>query len=171
MTDVYREGAVALSVEAARQCLEGWPIDQVGSISLASCTGYECPAISYHLHQRLGLPAAAEHVDSIGTGCQGAGPALRSAYLYARETGGMALAVATEICSACDFPEPGGVPRPDGRYELLRAKAIFGDGAAAALVGYDDDPSHPYFVDFESHFDARYMDYLGFRWVDRREAL
>ena len=51
------------------------------------------------------------------------------------------------------FPEDGANPDKGGEYELLRANAIFGDGASAVLVGYDDDPKHPYLLDFESYFD------------------
>jgi len=50
----------------------------------------------------------------------------------------------------------------------LRANAIFGDGASAALIGFDDDPRHPYLVDFETYFDPENLKHLGFVWQDGR---
>jgi len=100
--------------------------------------------------------------------CEGAFPALKRAYDFTAATGGWSLAISCEICSVCHFPEDGAHPDETREFELLRANAIFGDGASAVLVGYDDNPRHPYLLDFETYFDPENMKYLGFLWQDGR---
>ncbi len=168
LCELYKEGALLLSREAVKSCLDSNDRSQIGCITFASCTGYQCPAMSYLIAADLGLPNDMEHTDIVGDGCQGAAPALKRAYDYTKLTGKQSLAVSTEICSAAYYPEPDGQAVREGEYELLRAKAIFADGSAAVLVGYDSDPRHPELVDFANNFDPRYVGHLGFRWVDGR---
>ncbi|MDO9581432.1 MAG: hypothetical protein Q7J06_12870, partial [Bacteroidales bacterium] len=39
----YNKGAITLSRKAIRACLDGRDVSEIGSVSFASCTGYECP--------------------------------------------------------------------------------------------------------------------------------
>jgi len=162
----YNKGAISLSREAVKACLNGRDISQIGSISFASCTGYECPSIMHRLHSELGFSPNVVYTPILGTGCEGAAPSLWRAYHHTLATGQQSLAISCEICSVCHFPEP--EPDPSGEWELLRANAIFGDGASAALIGFDDDPRHPYLVDFETYFNPENLKYLGFVWRDGR---
>lgn len=165
-TEAYRKGALSLSREVAESCLDGREVSSVGSVSFASCTGYECPGIMHLLAGELGLSPNTTYTNILGMGCEGGAPALWRAYHHTLATGQTSLALSCEVCSACHFPEP--EPDPSGEWELLRANAIFGDGASAALIGFDDDPRHPYLVDFETYFDPENLKHLGFVWQDGR---
>jgi len=162
----YNKGAISLSRKAIRACLDGRDVSEIGSVSFASCTGYECPSVMHRLHSELKFSPNVVYTPILGTGCEGAAPSLWRAYHHTLATGQLSLAISCEICSVCHFPEP--EPDPSGDWELLRANAIFGDGAAAALIGFDDDPRHPYLVDFETYFDPENLKHLGFVWQDGR---
>lgn len=162
----YKNGAIWLSRRAVSACLDNRDAADIGSVSFASCTGYECPGIMHHLAGEIGFSREALYTNILGMGCEGGAPALWRAYHHTLATGELSLAVSCEICSVCHSPEP--EPDPSGDWELLRANAIFGDGASAALIGFDDDPHHPYIVDFETYFDPEYMRHLGFVWQDGR---
>lgn len=165
-TEEYKKGAISLSREAVKACLDGRDAGAIGSVAYASCTGYECPSIMHQLHSELGFSPDVIYTPILGTGCEGAAPALWRAYHHTLATGHQSLAISCELCSVCHFPEP--ETDPSGEWELLRANAIFGDGASAALIGFDDDPRHPYFVDFETYFDPENLKHLGFIWQDGR---
>lgn len=94
--------------------------------------------------------------------CQGGLPAICRAAENFLRTGRPGLVISTEICTATYFPAP------ERDLENVVANAIFSDGAAACLVGWDDDPRHPMITGFASEFDPQYMSYLGYRWQDGR---
>ncbi|MFA5186431.1 MAG: 3-oxoacyl-[acyl-carrier-protein] synthase III C-terminal domain-containing protein [Patescibacteria group bacterium] len=158
--DAYFEGALSLGASAARECLQGH--HDVGSLTFASTTQPRllCPSMSYRLSGALGLPSDMQHTDMIGGGCQGSAPAICRAYDSFVATGRPALVVCAEICSATYFPAP------ERDLENTVANAIFADGAAACLIGLDDDWRHPWIHSFACEFDPQYLDYLGYRWVD-----
>ncbi|MDD3102535.1 MAG: 3-oxoacyl-[acyl-carrier-protein] synthase III C-terminal domain-containing protein [Patescibacteria group bacterium] len=159
--DAYLEGAWKLSLEAAQDCLEGERYDTIGSITFATTTQPRllCPSMSYRLAGALDLSGDVEHADMIGGGCQGGLPAICRAADHFLRTGRPGLMVSAEICTATYFPAP------EHDLENVVANAIFSDGAASALIGWDDDPRHPQIVGLASAFDPHYIDYLGYRWV------
>ena len=171
MCEAYLEWGKALSRESIRRCLDGRNTEDIGTAVFASCSGYQCPGILHHLAGELGLPADCFFTNVGGHGCEGAEPALKRAWDAVVATGRPALAVTTEICSATYFPEPAGVPDPENDYELLRGMAIFADASVAALVGHDDDPRHPYILDFVNVVDTSYIGELGYIWRDGRLRL
>lgn len=156
----YKEGAQWLSLKAIEQCLHG--SDDIGLIVFASTTGFQCPAMSYRIAAALHLPPEVEHFDLVGAGCQSSAPALRRAWDFTKLTGESSLVVSTEVCSVTYYPAS------EDDLENTVACAIFGDGAGACLVGYDEVWWHPEIVDFESQFDPRYVDMLGYEWVEGR---
>lgn len=165
--DTYYEGAKQLGFQAADECLKGRDDRQrVGSITYASTTQPRliCPSMSYHLSALLDLPSDIDHTDMIGGGCQGSAPAIKRAYDSFLETRRPALVVAAEICTATYFPAP------EHDLENTVANAIFSDGAAACLVGMDDDWRHPWIHSFAAEFDPAYLDYLGYQWVNTTEG-
>jgi len=167
-TEEYKKGAMYLSKQAIMACLDSREASTCGSVSFASCTGYECPSIVHHLAKDLEFAPDTCYASILGMGCEGGYPALRRAYDYTVAHQKSSLAVSCEICSVCWFPEDGSNPDKTRDYELLRANAIFGDGASSVLVGFDDDWRHPYIIDFESYFDPDNMHHLGFLWQDGR---
>lgn len=162
--DAYYEGAMRLGFEAATECLGGRT--DIGSITYATTTQPRliCPSMSYRLSAALRLPPDIDHTDMIGGGCQSSSPAIRRAYDNFVATGRNALVVAAEICTATFFPAP------EHDLENAVANAIFSDGAAACLVGIDDDWRHPWVRGFACEFDPQYLDYLGYKWVDSPEG-
>jgi len=164
----YKKGALWLTKKVIEACLDGRDPGVLGSISWASCTGYECPSIIHHLAGELHFAPDIVYTSILGHGCEGGFPALRRAYDYVVAHNKPALAVSCEICSVDFFPEDGANPDTTNDYELLRANAIFGDGASAVLLGFDDDWRHPYLLDFESYFDPANMHHLGFTWEEGR---
>jgi predicted naringenin-chalcone synthase len=165
-TDAYREGATQLTREVVKQCLDGRDPADIAHVTYASCTGYECPSIAHRIGK--GFSPRVGYTPILGTGCEGSAPALRRAYDFTVATGKTSIAISCEICSVCHFPEDGANPDPTREFELLRANAIFGDGACAVLIGYDNNPRHPYLMDFENYFDPENMKHLGFLWQDGR---
>lgn len=162
----YLKGALWLSKRVVKACLDGRDASTIGSVTFASCTGYQCPGIMHQLTSELGFSPSVLYTNILGMGCEGGAPALWRAYHHTLATGQSSLAIACEICSVCSFPEQ--EPDPSGEWELLRANAIFGDGASAVLIDFDDDPRHPYIVDVETYFDPENIKHLGFVWQDGR---
>jgi predicted naringenin-chalcone synthase len=165
MCQEYEAGAVNLGLEAALQCIEGLEIRKdIGSITFATTTQPRllCPSLSYFYSMLLKLPSDIEHTDMIGGGCVGGAPAIRRAHDHFMQTGYPALVITAEICTATFYPAP------EKDLENTVANAIFSDGACACLIGQDDNPKHPWIWAFAEEFDRRYIDYLGFDWVDGR---
>ena len=132
-TEAYLEGAVALFVEAAEVALSraGREAAEIDTVITVSSTGISTPSLEARAHRRLGMRADVHRAPVFGLGCAGgvAGLAL-AARLAAAEPGSVVLVVAVELCTLAF--------RDD---ELTKANivatALFGDGAAAAIVSTD----------------------------------
>ena len=162
LTQEYEKAAIELSKKAILNCLDGQPLNSFGCLVFSSCTGYTCPGISHHLARELDLPDNLIHANLLGMGCEASSPALSRAVDYVIANDKPALLVSCEPCSCAFFPAP------ERDLENTVTNCLFGDAAAAILVGYDDDPHHPEIWDLQSYFNKDYMEYLGFRWVDGR---
>ncbi len=124
----FKSWALRLSAEAARGALKKTGLDpgEVSGLVLNTCTGYVCPGISTYLIEELGLSRSIKAYDLVGSGCGGAVPNLQLAGALAAESPGGVLSVSVEICS-CTF-------QMGDDASLIISNAIFGDGAAAAVV-------------------------------------
>ncbi|TAL18645.1 type III polyketide synthase [bacterium] len=124
----YTRWAVNLSAEAARKALCGAKTDaeDISALVVNTCTGYLCPGLTSYLIENLGLPRDVRGYDLVGSGCGGALPALGVGRGHLASSGGAALLVSVEICSAT-------FQVGDDR-SLLVSNALFGDGAAAAVL-------------------------------------
>jgi len=166
LTQEYEKAAVELSKRAILDCLDGRSVREIGCLVFSSCTGYTCPGISHHLAKELNMPDNLIHANLLGMGCEASSPALSRAVDYVRahvySKHKLALLVSCEPCSCAYFPAP------ENDLENVVVNCLFGDAAAAMLIGYDDNPHHPEIVDIQSYFNKDYMGYLGFRWVDGR---
>jgi len=169
MTEKYVEGAIELSKEAIIRCLDGRSPRLIGCLVFCSCSGF-CPGptIAHHLVKELGFPPDVYITNIISQGCESGFPGLKRAYDFTMTMSKPSLVVACELCSCTYFPEPDGKPNPENDYELLRSNAIFADAASAALIGFDDDPRHPYIVDTETYTNTDYLNDLGFVWREGR---
>jgi predicted naringenin-chalcone synthase len=125
----YRKFAVQTSVEAARKALDqaGLAPGDVDGVVINSCTGYLCPGLSSYMAEALPLRADVWPFDLQGMGCGGALPNLQTAYNFLQaHPDSHVLSIAVEICSATLFFDEA----PD----ILISNALFGDGAAAAVL-------------------------------------
>jgi len=161
----YQSEALKLSRKATLLCLDGRAPSDIDAVVYGTCTGFTPgPTIPHYLGKSLGFSPSIYYTNIIGQGCESGFPGLKRAYDFAVATGKSALVINCELSSLTYFPEPSGKPDPENDYELLRANAIFADAATCALVGFDDDPRHPFIVDTETYTNTDYIDALGYVW-------
>jgi predicted naringenin-chalcone synthase len=125
----FTHWAVKLSKEAVLSALEkaGLTVNNVGALVVNTCTGYICPGISTYLIEELGLLQDTRVYDLVGSGCGGAIPNLQICGDMLIQNGKRSVvSVSAEICSATF--------QMDDDPGLIVSNAIFGDGAAAAVI-------------------------------------
>ena len=165
----YIRGAVALSKQAILNCLDGRSPEDIACIVFCSCTGF-CPGptIGHILSKELGFSPRAYHTNIGSMGCEGGFPGLKRAFDFTTVSGAMSLVVACELSSCSHFPESDGKPDPENHFELARSNAIFADASACALIGFDNDPRHPFIIDTETRTNTAYIGDLGYIWREGR---
>ena len=161
----YIRGAVALSKQAILNCLDGRSPEDIACVVFCSCTGF-CPGptVGHILSKELGFSPRTYHTNIGSMGCEGGFPGLKRAFDFTTVTGKPSLVIACELCSCTYFPESEGKPDPSNHFECARSNAVFADAASCALVGFDDDPRHPFIVDTETYTNTDYINDLGFVW-------
>jgi predicted naringenin-chalcone synthase len=125
----FTRWSVYLCVQAITKALAEADVttNDVTGLVVNTCTGYICPGISTYLIEKLGLQRSVRVYDLAGSGCGGAIPNLEvSESLMARMGSGVVLSVSVEICTATFQMEDD--------ISLLLSNALFGDGAAAAVL-------------------------------------
>jgi len=124
----FTERAIDLSGRAITSALEkaGMAAGDLSGIVVNTCTGYICPGISTYLIERLGLSRSIRAFDMVGSGCGGAIPNLQAAEALRRTASGAVVSVSVEICSTTFHM--------DNDLSLILSNALFGDGAAAAVL-------------------------------------
>ncbi len=152
-----RQTAAAAAGKALQQA--GLEPEDVGALVVNTCTGYCCPGLTSYLAEDLGLSNNIRALDVVGMGCGGALPNLQaSAGLLALHAERPVLSIAVEICSATLFM--GSDPA------LIVSNAIFGDGAAAAVL-QGDTPENGSgllrIIDFAAGVYPQYRDQLHYR--------
>jgi predicted naringenin-chalcone synthase len=153
---------VDLAARAAQTALAraGITVREVAAIIVNTCTGYICPGLSTYCIEHMGLSPSVEAYDLVGAGCGGALPNIQMGEaVMARHPGKAVLCIAVEICSAtyqmADDPS------------LLISNAIFGDGAAAAVLW--DRPAGLAITGRAARFETRFRDEV--RFVHKNGAL
>lgn len=165
----YIEGAISLSREVIINCLDGRNARDIGCVVFCSCTGF-CPGpiVPHHLIKELGFEPQTYFTNIISQGCEGGYPGLKRAVDFTTATGKPSLVIACELSSCSYFPEVGAEPDRENHFELARSNAIFADAASCALVGFDDDPRHPFILDTSTYTNTDYLNELGYNWRDGR---
>lgn len=132
--DLYQQWAVDLGQEAAHKALAdaGMEPADVGSILFVSTTGLATPTLDVRLANRLGIPGRHLHRQAIfGRGCAGGVVGLAQAADRARlDPSRPVLLVVVELCSLT-------YRKADLTAANVVSTALFGDGAAAAVVTAD----------------------------------
>ncbi|HEX8839299.1 MAG TPA: type III polyketide synthase [Sphingomicrobium sp.] len=128
--DVYLKAAEQLFVEAATRAIDkaGLKPDEIDGVVAVSTTGIATPSLDARCAARMGFRSDIRRVPVFGLGCAGGvnGLALAS-QLAVASPGSVWLFVTVETCSISiqlDSDDPAAVV----------AMALFGDGAAAAVV-------------------------------------
>ena len=125
---VYLEAAEALYIEAAEAALDraGLAPDAIDTLVTVSTTGIATPSLEARVAGRMGFRANVERVPVFGLGCAGGVSGLALAARLAAG-GRTVLLVTVELCSTSI--------RLDKLSKAnVVATALFGDGAAAAVV-------------------------------------
>lgn len=135
--DRYLAGAADLFLQAARAALDdaGLSAEQIDVVVTVSSTGVATPTLEALTHRALGLRSDVLRVPVFGLGCAGGASGLAIARdLAAAVPGRRVLMVAVETCTL-GFR----MDRPT-KADLI-ATALFGDGAAAVVLGPGDGPT------------------------------
>ncbi|MBI4835005.1 MAG: type III polyketide synthase [Planctomycetes bacterium] len=153
--------AVKLSSKAAIEAMDkvGVEKDEITGVVVNTCTGYICPGLSTYLVEGLKLKRTARVYDLVGSGCGGAIPNLQLSQALLKEgNGDKILSVSVEICSATF--------QMADNLSLIISNAIFGDGAAAAVVW--NQPRGLALLSSVSHHAPEYRDDIRFVYRNGR---
>lgn len=157
---LYVENAVALLVEAARDCLaksELAPAD-VDAIVIASSTGIATPSLDAMVAQELGLRSDVLRLPIFGLGCAGGVLGLARAGAMSRAMPGKnILFLVVELCGLT-------FRKGDRSAANLVATALFGDGAAGAMLNSEADG--PRITGWGEHTWPSSLDVMGWRVED-----
>jgi alkylresorcinol/alkylpyrone synthase len=127
---LYLTASVELLERVAGAVLDAsnTPLDEVGAIVAVSTTGIATPSLDALLIERIGLPRKVQRLPIFGLGCAGGALGLaRAATLAAMMPDKAVLLLVVELCTLSFRPND----RSKGN---IVASALFGDGAAAALL-------------------------------------
>jgi alkylresorcinol/alkylpyrone synthase len=161
--DEYAAKALELTQNAARACLarSGATADQIDHIYVVTTTGLTTPSLDALLAGCLGLRADVRRSPLFGLGCAGgAGALIRACDVLSARRTERALVVSVELGSLI-FSRRAQTPTD------LVGVSLFGDGAAAVLLGGDDTPDEGIrIVGTRTHLfrDSRHL--MGWRFTD-----
>ena len=125
----FERFAVPLGQQACGLALGEIGRERVGSLVLASCTGYAGPTPDLHIAHRLGLPAALRRTFVGHMGCYAAFNALKVGLdAVTARPDELALVACIELSSLQYRPQP-------ATLEQAIIHALFGDAAAAVVLG------------------------------------
>ncbi|XP_064992777.1 chalcone synthase 6-4-like [Musa acuminata AAA Group] len=129
------EAVPNLGKEAAAKALKEWgqPKSMITHLVFCSGAGVDMPGADYQLVKLLGLSPSVKRVMLYHLGCYGGGTVLRVAKdLAENNRGARVLVVNVEITTVSAFRAP-----DEAHLDSLVGQALFGDGAAALIVGAD----------------------------------
>jgi alkylresorcinol/alkylpyrone synthase len=127
---IYLESAVDLLTRATQAALQqaGRNAEDIDAIVAVSTTGIATPSLDALLMERMGLRRTISRLPIFGLGCGGGAIGLARAATMARSRpGSLVLLLVVELCALC-------FRRDDFSKSNIVATALFGDGAAAALL-------------------------------------
>lgn len=163
----YRDNAIALGQQVATDALTraGMPASAIDLVITVSCTGIMIPSLDAHLVDELGLRRDVRRLPITELGCAGGAAALARAHDFL-----VGFPRARVLVVAVELPSLN-VQRCDGSPANLVSTALFGDGAAAAVLegaegGRDGRGGGVAVLDTLSHIFPRSTYALGFDLED-----
>jgi predicted naringenin-chalcone synthase len=126
----FRKFAASLSVDAITDCLAKMPVavSDITHLITVSCTGMSAPGLDLELLELLQLPNTIHRSSINFMGCYAAVHGLKQADAICKSTpGAKVLLVCTELCTLHFQKTP--------TVDSITASLLFGDGAAAVLLG------------------------------------
>ncbi len=162
LNEKYRKSSLEIGGAAIVAALKdaGVNKDEIGAVVAVTSTGWLVPGLTCLFMRELGLPPDAYRADIVGMGCNAGLNGLATidgwARLHPKKVGVM---VCCEVNSAIycrdDSPRDGIV------------NALFGDGAAALVVGADDSKKNaPEVIGFTRHMIGEEWGAMRFDWHD-----
>ena len=157
---IYLDSALDLLEAVTKRvlCLTGRDKGDIDSIVVASTTGIATPSLDARLIERMGLRSTVRRLPIFGLGCAGGVIGLARAASQAAVTPGeTVLFLVVELC-ALSFR------RDDWSKSNVVATALFGDGAAAALLSTEGEG--PALVASGEHTWPGSLDVMGWEVTD-----
>ena len=157
---LYLDNAVRLLESAALECLRGAgaQVEDVDAIVSVSSSDIATPSLDALLSDRLRMRRDLQRLPIFGLGCAGGVLGLaRAAAMALAQPGAKVLLTVVELCGLT-------FRRTDQTNGNLIATALFGDGAAAALVSTDGDG--PVLASWGEHTWPGSLQVMGWRVED-----
>ncbi len=159
---LYVDNALTLIAQAASDCLEkaGLAPEAVDTLIVVSTTGLSTPSLDAHLMDRMPFRRDLQRLPVFGLGCAGGALGLARAAALARAApGSRVLLLVVELCGLT-------FRASDRGSSNVVATALFGDGAAAALIGVRDEGTGPALSAWGEHTWPASLDVMGWRVED-----
>ncbi|KAK4421711.1 Chalcone synthase [Sesamum alatum] len=123
-----------LGKEAAQKAIKEWgqPKSKITHLVFCTTSGVDMPGADYQLTKLLGLRPSVKRFMMYQQGCFAGGTVLRMAKDLAENNAGARVLVVCSEITAVTFRGPS-----DSHLDSLVGQALFGDGAAAVIVGSD----------------------------------
>ena len=153
----YLAGALELIEAAAGRALDraGVGLDEIGAIVTVSTTGIATPSLDALLMERMRFRRDVQRLPIFGLGCAGGALGLaRAASLATATPDKPVLLIVVELCTL-QFR------RDDLSRANIVATALFGDGAAAAVLRADGKGEGPAIVATGEHTWPHSLDIMG----------
>jgi alkylresorcinol/alkylpyrone synthase len=162
--DAFVRVSLELGEQAVRRALDvaGLGPGDVDHLIFTTITGVACPSLDARLVNRLGLPRHLRRTPSFGLGCVAGAVCLsRAADAVQPRPHEVAVVLSVELCSLT-------LQREDVSISNLIGTGLFGDGAAAVVVGGPARPPRggPRIVASRSVFYPNTEDTMGWDVVD-----
>jgi predicted naringenin-chalcone synthase len=131
------EAVTQLGLEAATAAIKEWgrPVSEITHLVYVSSSEIRLPGGDLYLSQLLGLRPDVNRVMLYMLGCYGGASGIRVAKDLAENNPGSRVLLITSECTLIGYK----CLSPDRPYDLVGA-ALFGDGAAAVVMGADPVP-------------------------------
>ena len=161
-TRLFIEHATELLARATLDCLAraGLGVGDVDAIVACSSSGIATPSLDALIMERLGMRRDLRRLPIFGLGCAGGVLGLARAAEMARAAPGeRVLFLVVELCGLTFRPN-------DQSKSNVIATALFGDGAAAALIVCAENETAPALVASGEHTWPASLDVMGWRVRD-----